>query len=156
MQNKIPQGFISYSNYLQLFVQRMRDARFAGMVLFLIVVLLISWSGVKSIQTNYELQKQIVALDQQNSVQKLKNTNLGLENGYYNTTSYQDLQARLNFGLAAPGEKEIIVPKAVALTYTVDPPKEEAVTKPSDKQSGSQRNFEAWVNFFLHRQNTAN
>lgn len=155
MKNKIPQKLVAYNKYLQLFAERMRDVRFAGMILFLIVVLLISWSGVKSIQTNYELQKQIAAIEQQNNVQKLKNTNLGLENGYYNTTSYQDLQARLNFGLAAPGEKEIVVPKEVALSYTFDPPKEEATTKPSDKQSGSQRNFEAWVNFFLHRQNSA-
>lgn len=156
MQNQIPQKLASYSKYLQVFAERMRDARFAGMMLFLVVVLLISWSGVKSIQTNYELQKQIAAIEQQNNVQKLKNINLGLENEYYNTSSYQDLQARLNFGLAAPGEKEIVVPKEVALTYTVNLPKEKETTKPSDKQSGSQRNFEAWVNFFLHRQNSTN
>jgi cell division protein FtsB len=152
MQNKILPKLTSLSKYAQVFAHRMRDPKFAGMMLFLVVVLLISWSGVKSIQTNYELQKQIANLEQQNSVQKLKNTNLGLENQYYNTTSYQDLQARLNFGLAAPGEKEIVVPKQVALSYTVDPPKPTVTTKPRDKQSNSQRNFEAWVNFFLHRQ----
>lgn len=156
MQNKIPQKLVDLSKYLQVFAMRMRDPKFAGMMLFLVVVLLISWSGVKSIQTNYELQKQIANLEQQNSVQKLKNTNLGLENQYYNTTSYQDLQARLNFGLAAPGEKEIVVPKAVALSYTVDLPKQPTTTKPRDKQSSSQRNFEAWVNFFLHRQSRVN
>jgi cell division protein FtsB len=154
MQNKILDKLKSYGVYGRMFAARMRDPKFAGMMLFLVVVLLISWSGVKSIQSNYELQKQISALEQLNDVQKLKNTNLGLENQYYGTNSYQDLQARLNFGLAAPGEKEIVVPKAVALSYTIDPPKQTATVKPSDKQSGSQRNFEAWVNFFLHRQNT--
>lgn len=154
MENKIPQKLVSYGTNAQQFVERLRDPKFAGMMLFVVVVLLISWSGVKSIQTNYELQKQIAGLDQQNNVQKLKNTNLDLENQYYKTNSYQDLQARLNFGLAAPGEKEIVVPKAVALSYTVEPPKPTATTKPSDKQSDSQRNFQAWVNFFLHRQNS--
>lgn len=154
MQNKIPQIVRSYSKYLQTFAERMRDPKFAGMMLFVVIVLLISWSGVKSIQTNYELQKQIAALQQQNDLQKLRNTNLGLENEYYNTESYQDLQARLNFGLAAPGEKEIVVPKEVALNYTVNLPNHEATTKPRDKQSNGQRNFEAWVNFFLHRQST--
>ena len=153
MQNKILQKLAGYGTYAQQFAERLRDPKFAGMMLFLVVVLLISWSGVKSIQTNYELQKQIAGLEQQNSVQKLRNTNLDLENQYYSTDSYQDLQARLNLGLAAPGEKEIVVPKEVALSYTVEPPKQEPATKPSDKQSATQRNFQAWVNFFLHRQN---
>jgi cell division protein FtsB len=155
MQNQIVQKILSYRSHVLTFGERMRDPKFAGMMLFLVVVLLLSWSGVKSIQTNYELQKQISGLQQQNDVQKLKNNNLALENEYYETTTYQDLQARLNFGLAAPGEKEIVVPKTVALSYTVEPPKQSATTKPSDKQSGSQRNFQAWVNFFLHRQNTS-
>src|SRR6476620_7955904 len=123
MQNKIPLDLTKYGAKVQQFLERMRDPKFAGMMLFLVVVLLISWSGVKSIQTNYELQKQFAALEQQNDVSKLKNTNLDLENQYYKTNSYQDIQARLNLGLAAPGEKEIVVPKAVALSYTVEPPK---------------------------------
>ena len=154
MQDKIQQLLRYYQARALQFAERLRDARFAGLMLFLIVVLLISWSGVKSIQSNYELQKQISTLQQQNAVQQLANNNLKLENQYYNTSSYLDLQARLNFGLAAPGEKEIVVPKDVALAYTVEPPKAETATKPSDKQPMAQRNFEAWVNFFLHRQNS--
>ena len=157
MQNKISQKLTGYGKYLQLFAERMRDARFAGMMLFTIVVLLISWSGVKSIQTNYELQKQISALQQQSQVQQLSNNNLKLENEYYNTDTYLDLSARQNFGLAASGEKEIVVPKEVALANTVALPKpEKKVETPTDKQPSYQRNFEAWVNFFLHRPNTSN
>ncbi len=155
MQNKIPPKVAKYGTSAQQFAERLRDPKFAGMMLFLVVVLLISWSGVKSIQTNYELQKQIAGIQQQNEVSKLKNTNLDLENQYYKTDTYQELQARLNLGLAAPGEKEIVVPKAVALSYTVALPKPVDTTKPSDKQSGTQRNFQAWVNFFLHRQNAS-
>jgi len=39
---------------------------------FTVIVLLISWSGVKSIQTNYGLQKQISKLQQENDVAKLQ------------------------------------------------------------------------------------
>lgn len=139
------------------FIGRFRDVKFAGLMLFLVIVLLISWSGVKSIQTNYELQKQISSLQQGIAVQKLSNANLQLENQYYNTDTYLDLAARQNFGLAAPGEKLIVIPKAVALGYTVEVPKPaKQADKPSDKQPAYQRNFEAWVNFFLHRQNTSN
>jgi len=137
------------------FFERLHDIKFAGMVLFVVIVLLISWSGVKSIQANYDLQKQISALKQQNQLQQLADNNLKLQNEYYDTDTYKDLAARQNFGLAAPGEKEILVPKSVALSYTTSLPKATTTAeKPADKQSVFQRNFTAWVNFFLHRQNT--
>ena len=104
------------------FVQRLSDLRFAGQVLFVIIVLLISWSGIKTIQTNYGLQKQISSLEQQNDIQKLENNNLELQNNYFNSNQYLELAARQNFGLAAPGEKEVIVPETVAMAYTVDLP----------------------------------
>lgn len=135
------------------FVLRFRDVKFAGVMLFLVILLLISWSGVKAIQANYGLQKQISGLQQQNQLQQLSNNNLQLENEYYDTDTYQELSARQNFGLALPGEKEILVPQNVALGYTVALPKVTVtVARPSDKQPAFQRNTEAWVNFFFHRQ----
>ena len=142
---------------ISLFLRRLNDPRFVGQLIFVVVVLLVSWSGVKSIQTNYGLQKQITALNQQNSLQQLQNDNLALQNQYYNSSQYLELSARQNFGLAAPGEKEVIVPAQVAQAYTVNLPSTappDAVTKA--KQPVYQRNFESWVDFFLHRQNSQN
>lgn len=144
-----------YRQQVYLFILRLRDVRFAGLMLFVVIVLLISWSGIKSIQSNYELQKQIAALKTQNEIQKLQDKNLKLQNEYYKTDQYLELSARQNFGLAAPGETELIVPKDVALAQTVDLAKNEPKQdKPSNKKPAYQRNFEAWVNFFLHRQNS--
>jgi cell division protein FtsB len=142
-----------YTDQISLFLRRLNDPRFVGQLIFVIIVLLISWSGVKSIQTNYSLQKQITALNQQNDLQKLQNDNLALQNQYYNSNQYLELSARQNFGLAAPGEKEVVVPASVALAYTVNlpsAPAPDAATKA--KQPAYQRNFESWVDFFLHRQ----
>lgn len=151
MQEKIK----NYSQKAYDFALQMRDVRFAGLMLFVVIVLLISWSGIKSIQTNYELQKQISALEQQNEIQKLQNTNLKLENDYYNTNQYLELSARQNFGLAKPGETELIVPKNVALANTIKMPGETSKKEtPSSKQPAYQRNFQAWTNFFLHRQSS--
>lgn len=133
------------------FFQRLTDVGFLGQVLFVILVLLISWSGIKTIQTNYGLQKQISVLNQKNSLQKLENENLRLKNEYYNSNQYLELAARQNFGLAMAGEKEVIVPQKVALSYTVNQPSAKPI-EAKDKQPVYQRNFEAWVNFFLHRQ----
>lgn len=132
-------------------IARLQDVRLIGQVAFVVIVLLISWSGVKSIQTNYALQKQITGLSQQNDLQKLANNNLQLGNDYYKSNQYLELSARQNFGLAAVGEKEIVVPKAVALSKTSDIPVPSRLSVQT--ASRERNNFEAWINFFLHRAN---
>jgi cell division protein FtsL len=145
-----------YKEKVLFYLQRLSDLRFAGQVLFVVIVLLVSWSGVKSIQTNYGLQKQISAINQQNSLQKLQNDNLALQNQYLNSNQYLELSARQNFGLALPGEKEVVVPPSVALAYTVNLPGPAKIDNTQAKQPAYQRNFESWVDFFLHRQNNQN
>lgn len=130
----------------------LRDIRVAGQVIFGIVVVLVSWSGIKAIDTNYQLQKQIATLQQQNQLQQLENENLKLQNDYYNSDQYLELSARQNLGLGAPGEKELIVPKSVALSYTVPEPEAEKESKaPAVEPPAYQRNIQSWVDFFLHR-----
>jgi cell division protein FtsL len=142
-----------YIKHAYAFILRLQDVRFAGQMLFVVIVLLISWSGVKAIESNYQLQRQISALEQQTDIQKLKNTNLRLQNDYFSTNQYLELSARQNFGLAAPGEKELIVPKDAALAHTVPVPQITESTKPKvTKQSRFEQNYQAWVNFFMHRQ----
>lgn len=143
-------------NYLKIiFWQAIRDVRVAGLVTFLVIMLLISWSGVKVIQSNYSLQKQISELQQQNQVKQLTNNNLKLQNNYFNTNQYLELSARQNFGLAAPGETEVLIPKNVALAHIVNLPSTAPKTnKAASRQPAYQRNLSAWVNFYLHRQNT--
>ena len=141
---------IDYKRPVIVLLNRFNDIRFVGQAIFVLIVLLISWSGVKSIQTNYNLQKQISGIKEQNSLQTLQNENLKLQNQYYQTNQYLDLSARQNFGLADPNEKELIVPQQVALAHTVKLPSGNSVSA-SYKSSNSQSNLESWVNFFLHR-----
>jgi cell division protein FtsB len=133
-------------------LQEMRDVRVLGFMVFGIILVLVSWSTVGIIQTNYELQKRIARLEQQNQVYELENTNLMLKNEYYNTDQYLEITARKQFGRAAPGEKMYIVPKNIALQHTVPmpTPEEKAPVAPSPK-SRYQKNFEAWMDFFFHR-----
>ena len=133
------------------FVQRLGDPRFAGQVVFVVIVLLISWSGVKAVQTNYGLQKKIAAIEQQNELQKLENTNLELANKYYESNQYLELAARQNFGLAARGEKLVVVPEKVALAHTTNLPAVVPAVDPDANKPAYQKHFEAWVDFFFHR-----
>jgi cell division protein FtsB len=136
------------------YVLQFRDVRAAGLLLFLVIVLLISWSGIKVIDTNYRLQKQISQLDQQVQVANLGNTNVKLQNDYFQTDQYLEIAARQNFGLAKAGETVLNVPQNVALAHTVNLPDPDQVEakKTQAKQPAYQRNFQAWINFLLHRQ----
>src|ERR1039457_7463051 len=103
-------------------ISRFGDIRFTGQLIFVVIILLISWSGMRAIQTNYGLQQQAAKLKQQNELANLENNNINLQNQYYNGDQYLELSARQNFGLAFPGETELIVPQNVALAYTENLP----------------------------------
>jgi cell division protein FtsB len=135
------------------FAMQFRDVRAIGLLLFLVIVLLVSWSGVKVIDTNYRLQKDITRLEQQNEVAELTNTNLKLQNEYYGTDQYLDIAARQDFGLAAPGETVLNIPREVALAHTVDLPNTDQAEakKTKARQPAYQRNFQSWINFLLGR-----
>ena len=145
---------IKRKKQISSFLAKLNDVRFMGQVVFVIIVLLVSWSGVKAIQTNYNLQKQITALKQQNNLQSLQNENTKLQNQYYQTNQYLDISARQDLGLADAGEKEILVPAQVALSYTVNLPSTTQNSSSSTKKASVQNNFDSWINFFLHRPNT--
>lgn len=138
--------------------KQLSDPRNLGLIAFVIVVLLITWSGFKAVQNNYKLEKQISVLQQQDEVQRLKNQNLKLQNDYYNSNQYLELSARQNFGLAAPGETELIVPRNVAMSYVknIPNPADSSSHKPTSKSPFFVRNLKAWWNFFLGRQTSGN
>lgn len=130
----------------------LNDTRVLGLLAFGVVALLVSWSGVKSIQTNYELQKQISKLQQENDVRSLENQNQKLKNEYYKTDEFLELAARRQFGKAAPGETVLVVPKSVALSYAPELPKTAAKkNKTVSAVPTYQKNLQDWVNFYLHR-----
>ena len=136
------------------FVKQLNDSRAWGLIIFAVIAIMVTWSGVKSVQTNYGLQRQISRLEQENKVQQLENRNLKLKNEYLETDQFLELAARRQLGKAAEGEKVLIVPKSVALSNTVDLAKSTDKVEKDESEANKpayQKNFEAWINFFLHR-----
>jgi cell division protein FtsB len=141
-------------NWNRARIRQLTDIRNLAFFAFSILALAVTWSGIKTVQNNYELQKKIAALQQQNAVTSLQNENINLQNKYLQTNEYLDVAARQNLGLAAPGETVMRVPKSVALKY-VDPslaPRDtnDQQTVP-DKRSKYVKNMEAWRDFLLGR-----
>lgn len=137
------------------YFKQFADLRYVFFLVFGVVVLLVSWSGVGVIQTNYQLQKQIFELEQQNQVYRLESENLRLKNQYLNTDQYLELQARRQFGKALPGETLVLIPKEVALKYASPAEVNEQPAKTSEnvEKPFYQENFEAWMDFLLRRPN---
>lgn len=136
---------------LKVFIKNLSDLRFLGQVVFVVIILLVSWSGIKAIQTNYELQRKIARMQQEIEVKKLENENLGLENQYLETDTFLELAARRQFGKAAPGEKVYIVPKSVALAHTVESQNQTTTDEQKAEKPKYQQNLEDWVNFFFRK-----
>ena len=136
-------------------IKQFTDLRNVALYIFAIIVLAITWSGVKAVQTNYQLQKQISTIKQQNNVLYLQNANIALQNEYLQTDQYLDLAARQNFGLAAPGETVLLIPKSVAMKY-VDPalavsPVTAGSGSTTNGPTGVAKNLEDWRDFLLGR-----
>lgn len=136
-------------------VKHMTDVRNIGLYIFAIIVLAITWSGIKTVQSNYELQKKISTLGQENVVLALQNANASLKNDYLQTNQYLELAARQDFGLATPGEKVLLVPKTVAMKYidesVVPVAKSGSGIIASDNRSKFVKNLEDWRDFLLGR-----
>lgn len=138
-------------------LKQLTDVRNIGMYVFVLVIIAITWSGVNTVQDNYELQKQISQLKQQNSVVALQNANKTLENQFLGTNQYLELAARQSLGLASPGEKVITIPKAVALRYAgvteIQDARETSTTTSVkiDDRSSFIKNMQDWRDFLLGR-----
>jgi cell division protein FtsB len=105
------------------------------------------WSTMGALQSNYVLQRQVDILRSQVEASRLESDTLQLENTYFASNEYLELQARQQFGKAAPGERMIILP-ANTVTDTVTA----AANKRNEVVSNS--NFQAWLNFFFSDKNS--
>lgn len=150
-KTKINEVWQHYEALVREYILSLRDVRNVGSLIFVVLILMISWSGIKAIQTNYKLQEEVTQLQQEDQVARLRNNNQKLENEYYTTPQYLEVTARQNFGLIAPGETELLVPQAVALAHTKPLPKDTAAAPVARHKPFWQQNFEDWIDFFVHR-----
>lgn len=100
------------------------------------------WSTMGALQNNYVLQSQVDVLSSEVEASKLEADNLELENTYFASNEYLELQARQQFGKAAPGEHMLILP-ANTVSDTV------SIQSNKSNITLSSSNFQAWLSFFF-------
>jgi cell division protein FtsB len=113
-----------------------------GMVLGVVVAVYITVYLVGTIKHNYDMQKDIAALQQQIADLQLEKDQLQYKIQYYQTEAYKEKEARAKLGLQAPGESVIILPHDDPATPTA---KAQTANKP--KKS----NWQQWWDFLLGR-----
>lgn len=135
-------------------VKQFTDSRNIGLYIFAVVVLAISWSTAKAVQSNYQLQKEIAVLEQENTLLALNNENTKLNNQFLETDQFLELSARQNLGLAQPGEKVLVVPSTVAQRYvdkSLLPQSQESADSKEVAKTEYIQNIESWRDFILGR-----
>ena len=114
-----------------------------NLVLTLAVLIALGWvwGTMDTLQNNFRLQAQVNNLRQKVEEDTLKAQNLSLENQYYASAEYQELEARERLGKAAPGEHMLLLPA----NTVVDPQSLQSQVAKQETTS----NFQAWLNFFF-------
>lgn len=143
---------LKIKNTIVRYIKSLGDIKVLGQTIFVILVLLTSWSGIKAIQANYEIQKDIALLEKEINIKELENKNQELANKYLETEDYLEIAVRQYFGKAATGERVYIVPTDVALKYAPSIESSEEDQEASEKRFYN-KNLESWRGFFFKRSN---
>lgn len=106
-----------------------------------LIALAWTWNTVGALQNNFRLQRQVDSLSQEVERDTLQSQNAALENQYYASDEYLDLQARQHLNKATPGESVLILPANTAHDTT-----SAADTLANQAPPG---NFQLWLNFFF-------
>ena len=102
-----------------------------------------AWGSVGLMQRNYGLQRDVDAQRREAEVLELEVANMRYQQNYYNSDEYKDLAAREHLGLAAPGEKVLILPP------NSDKAKREEPTTVQLVATEEPSNFQQWMSFLL-------
>ena len=145
---------LEFNKRIRLLTKSFKDKKNLSQLIIVIIVVLISWSGIKAIYLNASIRNQIVNANQENINQKLTNQDLNYQNSYFSSSEYVRLQARANFGLGDPGEREVIVPLTVANSFIPTAKSTSSTKSLVLPNSNAQNNISSWVNYFINRKPT--
>lgn len=101
------------------------------------------WATMDTLQNNFRLQAEVNQLEQQVQQSDLETQNLALENQYYASPEYQEIEARKRLNKAAPGEHLLLLPPNIQDSST-------QATSQGDVLAATP-NLQAWLNFFFGR-----
>lgn len=99
------------------------------------------WGSLDMMQRNYSLQRDLDRKERQLALTQLQRDNMELQKKYYETTEYQELEARESLGLVRSGEKALILPANTVRSDDTAP-----ITRQAQPQTS---NLAQWMNFLF-------
>lgn len=108
-----------------------------------------SYSTLKVIGYNYQLQKDIDQLQSEVDLLTLQNKQLEYSIAYYKTDAFADREARDKLGLQAPGEQVVIFPDRIPRELET-PKTPQQIAEEQNFTQRSRSNLDQWL-FFLFK-----
>lgn len=103
------------------------------------------WGSLNVMQRNYRLQKDLDSKSRQLIIAQIDVETAKLEQRFYKTTEYQELEVRKRLNLVAPGESVLILPANSDEAKAID---KDTTTDVSTKEVPVS-NFGQWMNFLF-------
>lgn len=100
-----------------------------------------AWSTINVLSRNYDLERQVQQGKLDNQILELQNENLKLQQSYYQTNEFLELQARELLNKSKDGEHLVILPHSSSKTSSS--------TSESTSTSAQKSNFEQWIDFLF-------
>ncbi len=114
-----------------------------GALVVAVTIIAVMINTTDVILKNYKLEREVKVAEQKVAIAQLEVDSQRLQNQYYQTDAYLEIAARKQQSKGLPGERLVIVPKAVALEYVDEPKADEIVDEPQEELS----NFQKWQRF---------
>ena len=132
---------------LRKVIYRLKRYTTLNTVVILIGAIVVSgwvWGSITTMQRNYALQKEVDARERKLALTQLEVDTMQLQKNYYASDEYKELTARERLGLAAPGEKVLLLPpnSAAAKATNITEKSPTATTR-------TLTNFEQWMLFLF-------
>ena len=103
-----------------------------------------AWGSIGMMQRNYGLQKEIDTKNRQEKLVELETQSVEYQQKYYQSSEFQELSARKYLGLAAPGEKVLVLPPNTNTAKSTD-----TGAVQSTPRTTPPSNIEQWTNFLF-------
>ena len=108
----------------------------------LVIAVLFAFGSVQAMQKNYSLQAQVDSGQLDNDMQAVANENLRLQQAYFKTNEFLELQARDKLNKAFAGERMVWLPTTDQVTN---------IDTGSATPTSTTSNFEQWMGFLFSK-----
>lgn len=109
-------------------------------VVALLIALSWVWGTMEALQKNFSLQQEVDQQRQEVELLKLEAQNLEYEKRFFASDEFVELAARERLGLAAPGEKMILLPEDTV---------KDKLTEKNKPHLQKPTNFQQWMIFMF-------